>query len=352
MEEEVDFYAALQVAHDASQEAIRGAYKRLARATHPDKNSGEGAKEAFQLIANAYDTLGDKARRKAYDAKRRARETRNRDAGFPRAQPRPRNEASWSVMARGDDVRLACVYVDIADVYAGQEIRVRYRAWDKCLDCGPPGEREVPCPACRGRQCWQCNNRGTVRMEPDCPSCGGGGLCRVERAVKVRLDGPTVYAASNPRSPMCFPGEGSDARLGGSQRGDLFIIFVILHMPPYMEMIEGGHSLRATIGISFMTALLGGTMLFPHVNGSTVEAVFQAGDTSPLQEGAELRLDGLGMPARIGRGDLYVATRVQMPTAIYSYREMFEAMDEHRREEEDAEENCASGRKRARTGSQ
>lgn len=61
-------YAALDVSPEASPREIRAAYRRLARATHPDGNDGDPALERrFKRIARAYEVLGDPRRRTAYD---------------------------------------------------------------------------------------------------------------------------------------------------------------------------------------------------------------------------------------------------------------------------------------------
>ena len=61
-------YATLEVAPTATQREIRAAYRRLARATHPDGHAGDPAMERrFKRIARAYEVLGDPGRRRAYD---------------------------------------------------------------------------------------------------------------------------------------------------------------------------------------------------------------------------------------------------------------------------------------------
>ena len=61
-------YATLEVAPTATQREIRAAYRRLARATHPDGHAGDPAMERrFKRIARAYEVLSDPGRRPAYD---------------------------------------------------------------------------------------------------------------------------------------------------------------------------------------------------------------------------------------------------------------------------------------------
>src|SRR6478752_7861859 len=63
-----DFYKVLGVAKDADQPAIKKAYRKLARENHPDSKPGDKpAEERFKQIAEAYDVLGDAAKRKEYD---------------------------------------------------------------------------------------------------------------------------------------------------------------------------------------------------------------------------------------------------------------------------------------------
>lgn len=63
-----DYYAALGVERIASQHEITRAYRRLARALHPDKNSAPTANERFVQVNEAYRVLGDVEMRKTYDA--------------------------------------------------------------------------------------------------------------------------------------------------------------------------------------------------------------------------------------------------------------------------------------------
>jgi curved DNA-binding protein CbpA len=63
-----DAYVALGVAPDATSDEIRTAYRRLARALHPDAHPGDQvAAERFRRVARAYGVLGDEERRRRYD---------------------------------------------------------------------------------------------------------------------------------------------------------------------------------------------------------------------------------------------------------------------------------------------
>src|SRR5215472_8236852 len=63
-----DYYSTLGVAKTATEKEIKQAYRKLARKHHPDVNPGDKSAEAkFKEINEAYEVLGDPAKRKKYD---------------------------------------------------------------------------------------------------------------------------------------------------------------------------------------------------------------------------------------------------------------------------------------------
>lgn len=65
-----DYYAILGVKPEASPDEIKAAYKKLALEFHPDRNSSPGAEEKFKQMSEAYSVVGNKTKRKDYDAAR------------------------------------------------------------------------------------------------------------------------------------------------------------------------------------------------------------------------------------------------------------------------------------------
>src|SRR5690349_17468911 len=66
---QIDHYAVLGVGRGSSADEIRAAYRRAARASHPDLHPGDvTAAERFKRIQVAYEVLGHAARRAEYDA--------------------------------------------------------------------------------------------------------------------------------------------------------------------------------------------------------------------------------------------------------------------------------------------
>src|SRR5277367_3014961 len=87
-----DPYETLGVARDASADAIRRAYRKLAKQHHPDLNPGnKPAEERFKAIASAYELLSDPEKRGKFD----------RGEIDASGQERP-EQRSWRTYAEGD----------------------------------------------------------------------------------------------------------------------------------------------------------------------------------------------------------------------------------------------------------
>src|SRR5688572_21350410 len=120
-----DYYATLGVDKKAGADEIKKAYRKLARRYHPDVSKEKDAKEKFQEVAEAYETLKDPEKRAAYD------QLGTYQAGQD-FQPPPGWEQQFS---QGD---FSFEDLDLADLFAG--LRGARAAQ------GARGRRDMPIP--------------------------------------------------------------------------------------------------------------------------------------------------------------------------------------------------------------
>src|SRR4051812_48980008 len=86
----MNYYIVLGIPENAGPDAVRRAFRALARRDHPDVGAGSSAGE-FRRVLEAYETLNDPRRRQAYDQRLRASRVRRVPAEplYPRATPEP-----------------------------------------------------------------------------------------------------------------------------------------------------------------------------------------------------------------------------------------------------------------------
>ena len=204
-----NYYVILGVSSDASQDEIKSAYRREAKRCHPDR-SGEGS-EPFLDIREAYEVLGDPARRRDYDREMAGDEKGSRSGrrgvgpeplrrGRYRAEPlvperRPRGSQEAFVESPLTSLlaELFGGWWDDVDAAAGrnagrrpEEIHVEVTLSQKAARRGGRIRVRVPalsrCPACRGRggdgffACAYCSGRGAVPDERPVDVALPGGL--------------------------------------------------------------------------------------------------------------------------------------------------------------------------------
>src|SRR5882724_6418804 len=180
------FYKTLGVPKDASTDAIKKAYRKLARELHPDKNPGNAeAEQRFKDVSEAYDVLSDEKKRREYDEARSlfgAGGLRMPSGAGAPGQPfdlgdmfggasdrlgdlfgglfsgpgggRMRRGGSRSrVGARGADVETDAT-LDFAEAVNGVTVPLRLSSPGTCMTCfgtgARPGTAPHECPRCKG----------------------------------------------------------------------------------------------------------------------------------------------------------------------------------------------------------
>jgi molecular chaperone DnaJ len=299
-----DYYDILGVPRQATGQAIRQAYRRLARQCSPDINVWDDrAGELFAEISEAYRVLAEPAARARYD---RLGHRAFGSAGEPAAAPD----------ARGDDLH-GSVEIELEDAVRGVSAVVDVVRQAPCPAChgtgGVEGRETSRCPACDGpgvridergghstTRCPACDGAGWRAPAP-CPGCGGLGTVPRRARVTVQIP-PGVDTGSQVRVPA-----GGHAVRSPGVLGDLVVITRVREHPFFTRK---GDNLYCEVPVTIPEAALGARIQVPTLEGPAI-LTMPAG----TQSGQLFRLRGKGCPRldRDGRGDLFVQARVTIP---------------------------------------
>ena len=349
-----DFYKVLGVAKDASASDIKKAYRKLARANHPDSKPGDkAAEERFKAIAEAYDVIGDEEKRKKYD------EMRTLFAGggfgpFGGGQGGPGGttfdlndlfgggtgagsgggagglgdlfggmfgggqQRRRSAPRRGADIETT-TSIGFTEAVEGVTVSLRLASDAPCSACRGTGAKagSMPrvCPECDGvgmraasvggaftmnETCPSCRGRGMVVEDP-CPACNGSGRGLSDRTIQARIP-----AGVRDGQRIKLRGKGAKGEHGGPA-GDLY---VVVKVAPHPVFGRSGDNLTVKVPITFDEAALGADIKVPTLSGVPVTVKVPPGTPS----GRTFRVRGRGASRKDGTpGDLLVTVEVQVP---------------------------------------
>jgi molecular chaperone DnaJ len=363
---ERDLYEVLGVSRGSDESEIKKAYRDLAKKYHPDKNRGDvSAEQKFKEASAAYEVLGDKEKRKAYDrfGMSGVDPQRGRGGGGPfggRGDPFGGSafsdvfEEFFGHAAGGGGRRSSGggnlrydVELTLEEAFSGVSRHIVFARTESCESCsgtgGEGGSKNVTeCRKCGGagvmrfqqgffaieQTCDHCRGQGRV-IEKKCGRCGGQGVERKERQLDV-----TIPAGVDTDNKLRVPNEGN--LVSGGSRGDLYIVTKV---SPHEVYKRDGLHLGIRMPIGMIDAILGTSVEIPILDGSRARVNIKEG----VQNGQRLRISGKGMPELRSkkRGDLLIDVYVETPVKLTSkQKEILEQFREEGRLAENAPESA------------
>ena len=346
-----DYYEALGVKPNASQDDIKRAFRKLAKKCHPDTHPGDKAAEKrFKEISQAHEALGDPRKRKQYDQMREAAKFGFDPRGFSGAcrgqggkaggvsfeelfgglgglgdvfgsffdkNPGPGTQQERA--RQGEDAAFE-VDVSFNEAVSGGARVVAVPLKRNCSTCHgsgtKPGTQPQVCLKCGGtgkvtlsqgafgvsRPCSTCYGRGTIITTP-CSACRGTGTKTAQKKVRVNIP-----AGISDGAKLRLAGQGHSG-LAGGPRGDLVLTIRVTRHPTFRRE---GADIYSEVTINLAQAVLGATIDVPTIDGTAKLKV-----PSGVSTGAKLRLRGQGVKGKSGhKGDQYVTLKVQTPTEL------------------------------------
>ena len=357
-----DFYGILGVGEKSTAEEIKKQYRRLAKQHHPDANKSDPkSAERFKEISEAYQVLGDAAKRKQYDEMRRygafeGFAPRGGSSGGSRSgASRP---ASTGGGARYEEFDIGGIG-GLGDLFssmfgggggkqrqtepeAGQsvettlEIPFRVAAIggkvpidlevnEECGTCrgtgAAKGARVQACPECNGRgtisfgqgsfavnrPCPMCLGKGSVPTEK-CGTCSGAGDQRVRRKINI-----TVPPGTDTGTKIRLKGQGGRGLRGGPA-GDVVLTFQVKDDTDWQR---DGMDLVVRAYVNIAQATLGSKVTVETLDEKKVSIKIPAGTPS----GKRFRVRGQGVAKDGKRGDLLVEVAVVVPEQLTAEQE-------------------------------
>ena len=293
-----DYYKTLGVERSASAADIKKAYRKLAHKFHPDISKEANAKEKFQEIGEAYETLKNAEKRAAYDELGSAYQP-GQDFRPPPDWGKTHGDGH-AAFDHMDDM-------DLADLFASLSGKRHAHGGH-----GHDGHFPIPgqdFEVAAEITLDQAAHGTEFDVNLAVPEPGADGyMRRVPRSFKAR-----IAKGASEGQRLRLPGKGGKG-LNGGRDGDLYLI---IHLLPHPLFRASGHDLYIDLPLAPWEAALGATVEVPTLHGA-VHLKVRPGTRS----GQKLRLAKRGLPnPREGIGDLYAVVQIVLPAEL-SEREM------------------------------
>jgi molecular chaperone DnaJ len=324
-----DYHQILNVAHEATDEEIKKAYRTLALKYHPDRNPhNKEAEERFKEISEAYEVLSDQEKRFRYERFGGADDSGSIfDSGFRGNFDDIFNDLFSDFFGgqrqrekKGEDLRYN-LQIEFEEAIFGVEKEIEVPKEERCPACNgsrmEPGYKPSVCKACAGRgqvrhshgfftinrTCEYCNGEGFIIKDP-CKACRGKGSVKTKKTLKIKVP-PGVDTGAR----LKLRGEGAQG-YGATTPGDLYIV---LHVKEHPVFEREGDDISVQVDANFPLLCLGGEITIPTVEGETTISI-----PPGTQPGKVFRIKGLGVIKSngYGRGDELIYLNIAIPTEL------------------------------------
>ncbi|MCC6532697.1 MAG: DnaJ domain-containing protein [Burkholderiales bacterium] len=287
-----DYYATLGVAKDATADAIKKAFRKLARKYHPDVSKEADAEARMKEVNEAYTVLSDPEKRAAYDQLGR---------GYRPGQefrPPPDWDAGFEFSGAGPAGPEAADFSDFFAELFGR-MGARGRAHGHAAGFRSRGEDHHAKILVELEDVFRGASRQIGLRVPKIDAQGH--LSLEQRTLNVQIP-----KGLREGQIMRLAGQGA-AGIGEGPAGDLLLE---VHFKPHPRFRVQGQDLYMTLPVAPWEAALGAVVEFALPDGSGLKVRIPEG----AQSGRQLRVRGKGIPSS-PPGDLLLDVQVVVPPA-------------------------------------
>ena len=314
-----DYYKVLGIDRTASADAIKKAFRKLARKYHPDVNPGDQSAETrFKELNEANEVLSDPDTRRKYDqlgANWRQYEKMPPGAGGPFGGPG--GNVKWNVDFGGGPGGRTMSEDEVREMFGENPFSDFFQTF-----FASGGQAAGPRSKPRKRRGRDIEHTIDLELEQAYKGVTQRFSIRSTDEDRVRNVEVRIPAGVTEGSRVRVSGEGETGAAGGAA-GDLYLR---VRLKPHHVFECKGQHLYVTATVPVTTAVLGGEVDVPTLAGASIRLKIPAA----TQPGQVFRLKGKGMPGlgrRRTRGDLYATVKVTLPGQLSAAaREHYEAL--------------------------
>ncbi|MBI2521672.1 MAG: DnaJ domain-containing protein [Bdellovibrio sp.] len=289
----IDPYKVLGVSHDASNDEIKKAYRKMAKKLHPDLNPGKDSERKFKDVARAYELIGTPEARGMYDRGETDEQRQQQYEEAIQSQARKGKRRTY-YDTRQSSGRYTSAFGNHFDNFNAEDIFGSFFG-----DKRETGKRESPHVNLQGE-----DELYHLDIEFKDAALGTEKVIALPRGKNLQVKIP---AGIEDGQKLKFKGLGGSG-IGKGPAGDAYVQISIKEQPGFKR---DGKDILTELPISLFEAILGAEIEVQTIDGKVMLKI-----PPGVSSGTKLRIRDKGVGPENNRGNQIITLTVVMPKQI------------------------------------